>query len=232
MAMAVALNNPDLVNICTPSTWQGMSSEMLLYDLPQESEEFNSVRRQIHSTLTVHVKSVIRVQNPYLWGSYQLKKMEYKAKNISVREIQMFHCTAESNIDSIATNNLDWRRSTRSKFGQGVSFSPSAEYANKYANFNIGTDRALILTSVLVGRETQGYESMKFPPKLYDTSFGNRNRNGTLVYVKYCDHEFYPKYVAYYTCVNVHRPKFRRFSFGFDNSDYSDDSDGFYDSDF
>jgi hypothetical protein len=75
-----------------------------------------------------------------------------------------------------------------------VSFSPRAHYANKYCNFTAGTERALILARVLVGKYHEGKHWMKSPKEGYDTTVGNSKS----VYVKYDDNEFYPEYVAYY----------------------------------
>ncbi|KAK7866681.1 hypothetical protein R5R35_003225 [Gryllus longicercus] len=192
------MNEGDILSACTPRTWEPMTSEMKLFHLSETSKEFKNVVRKVNRTLNVPVKSVLRIENPYLWGCYQLKKLEYITNEVPVREMELFHCTAQTNIPSIATNNLNWRKCIRSRFGEGISFSPSAAYANYYANQEIGMDRALILTTVLVGREILGEKTMSHPPKLFDTSFG-RKYGETIVYVKYCDYEFYPSYVAYYT---------------------------------
>jgi hypothetical protein len=111
-----------------------------------------------------------------------------------VTERVLFHATGQSNIESITKNNLDWRRSIRTKFGCGVSFSPSATYANTWCNRDIGPNRALIVARVLVGSSHEGDYGTKLPLPGYDTTVGNRGQ----VYVKYYDHEFYPEYVVYY----------------------------------
>jgi hypothetical protein len=52
----------------------------------------------------------------------------------------------------------------------------------------------MIIAQVLVRSTSLGSGGMILPSGNADTSTGN---NGS-VYVKYCDNEFYPKYVAYY----------------------------------
>jgi hypothetical protein len=81
------------------------------------------------------------------------------------------------------------------KFGQGVSFSPSAAYANTHCKRNYSARRAVIIAQVLVRATCDGHYGMVLPNSGADTSTGNFHS----VYVKYCDNEFYPKYVAYYT---------------------------------
>lgn len=141
------------------------------------------------------VTSIVKIKNPYLWSCYQLKKAEYRNRYGDVDELTLYHATAEDNAENITSENFDWRRSVRTKFGRGVSFSPDPEYANRYCNKNIGCKRAMIVASVLVSNECQGFYSTKIPAAGHDTTVGNKNR----VYVKYSDNEFYPEYVIYYT---------------------------------
>lgn len=71
---------------------------------------------------------------------YELKKEEYKVlfKSAIVREIRMYHSTSAYNAMSIIKDNLDWRRVSRVKYGQGVSFSTDPDYANFHSNSNNG----------------------------------------------------------------------------------------------
>lgn len=180
-----------------PSTWNDMSptKEVELVPLSECSSEYNTVIQSIDTTFRNKISSMVRVQNPFLWGSYMLKREECLNRGADVTEKKLFHATGELNVLSICQNNLDWRRSTRTKFGQGVSFSPSEDYANMYCNQLAGNMRALIIATVLVGRETQGNCGTIIPPRPYDTTIG---RYGQVV-VKYNDNEFYPLYVAYYS---------------------------------
>ncbi|XP_067013116.2 protein mono-ADP-ribosyltransferase PARP12-like [Anabrus simplex] len=179
----------------TPSTWSSLdtpSEGYRLCSLDSYDLEFMRVASKVRLTLPVVVTEVERVENPFLWGCYELKKAEYRARGIPFSEMELFHCTARTYIPSIVKNNLDWRRANRVKFGMGVSFSPSAKYANTQANMNIGISRATILAKVIVGRCCSGSSTMSIPIEPYDTSTGNVGS----VYVKYYDNEFYPLYVA------------------------------------
>jgi hypothetical protein len=172
------------------------AEEVTLVPLSENGIEYSTVVQSINTTLRNEIGSVVRVQNPYLWGSYLLKKEEYLNRGFGVViEAKLFHATAEKNVLSICQNNLDWRRSKRTRYGHGVSFSPSADYANTYCNQNAGQRRALIVATVLVGMETKGGYGTKIPPPPYDTTTGKSGK----VVVKYSDNEFYPEYVAYYT---------------------------------
>jgi hypothetical protein len=170
-----------------PSTWSIMNSgtQVARFCVNSSSEEYESVLSKVDLKL-VHGKGfpwLVRIQNPYLWGCYLLKKAECLKRDDSVTEKVLYHVTAQSNVNSIAENNFDWRRSVRTRFGRGVSFSPSAAYADKYCNRDIGSDRALFVARVLVGRDHYGDYSTELPQPGYDTTVGN----GEKVYVKYYD---------------------------------------------
>ena len=126
-------------------------------------------------------------------GCYLLTKEEYVKRYGDVTEMELFHATSAHNIPSITRNNLDWRRSVRTKFREGVSFSPSARYAKLHCNRNNPPWRAMFVAKVLVHSSCSGYSTMRLPSRA-DTSTGNSGS----VYVKYRDSEFYPTYVAYY----------------------------------
>jgi hypothetical protein len=140
-------------------------------------------------------------------GCYLLKKEEYTKQYGYANEKELFHATSPSNASSITTNNLDWRQSVRTKFGEGVSFSPDARYANLHCNRNNPTHRAMFIVKVLVNSTCTGSCYMKLPSSNADTSTGNFGS----VYVKYNDNEFYPTYVAYYDCPPITKRQYRRY---------------------
>ena len=159
------------------------------------TSEYRDVVNKIHATLNVTIKKVVKIDNHLLKIYYDQNKELYRQTlNGAFEERDLFHATAQRNVASIATYNLDKNRTVRSKFGKGVSFSPSAHYANTYCNRNVGLNRALILCKVLIGKCHVGNYSVLEPLPGYDTTTGNCGK----VYVKYKDNEFYPKYVAYY----------------------------------
>lgn len=168
--------------------------------------------------MSVAVHSVQRVQNAFLWGCYTLKKEETSRRFSGATEKELFHATSSTNAQSICKINFNWRLSRRVKFGSGVSFSPSAAYANRECNRAIGNyNRAMIVAKVIIGATCRGSQGLKIPSGSVDTSVGNSGS----VYVKYYDHEFYPMYIAYY---NSNTPSTRSYglSYHFDFSDFDD----------
>jgi hypothetical protein len=87
----------------------------------------------------LEIKEMKTVNNSFLEAMYSLKKEEYKSRyGKAPKEMLLLHVTAASNVNSIISNNFDWRKTKRGKFGLGTSFSGDAAYANKYANLKIG----------------------------------------------------------------------------------------------
>ncbi|KAJ9596091.1 hypothetical protein L9F63_012720 [Diploptera punctata] len=180
-----------------PSTWTPIEPDVKaqLVSLSSYCTEYMTLERQLKYDLP-SIKKIQRVENPYLWGCYLLKKRECQSRGQlgAVKEMKLYHATSQKFVLSIVSTNLDWRRSFRNRFGQGVSFSPDASYANKYCNPHIGSDRALVVALVLVGKSHDGWYDTEMTREGYDTSTGNCDK----VYVKYYDHEFYPQYIVYY----------------------------------
>ena len=158
-----------------------------------------SVDKTVHYNATISgnfvqsISKVVQVYNPYLYSHFLIKKAEYETRGHVVTR-ELYHDTGEDKVDSILTTNLDWRRVVRAKFGKGVSFSPDPAYANRQSSHSNGTNRAMIVADVLIGKKIDGNPCQKLPPDGFDTTCGNNNS----VYVKYYDNEFYPKYVVYY----------------------------------
>lgn len=174
-----------------PSNWTWDINNPEIYTL--NTENISMTDMHLIPNL-VKIEKICRIENPFMYGQFQIKIKEYEARG-PAKILQLYHCTGESKIESIATTNLDYRLVKRSKFGRGVSFSPSVVYANKQANFYSATcKRAMLICDVLVDTVENGSRSTLLPE--YGDTTVDPWRN---VYVKYFDNEFYPKAVVYYT---------------------------------
>ncbi|KAK5650570.1 hypothetical protein RI129_001599 [Pyrocoelia pectoralis] len=167
--------------------------DCFLVEIHEYESVYYTLKNKVSGNFNLGVERIMRVENAYLWSQYLLKKEEYLSAG-NVNEFELFHDTSESNVDSIVRTNLDWRRASRVKYGHGVSFSPSAAYANRESSRSNGVDRALILAKVLVQNPQTVASYVQLPMKGYDTTVGNCGN----VYVKYYDDEFYPEYIIYY----------------------------------
>ncbi|GLV33312.1 hypothetical protein CBL_11751, partial [Carabus blaptoides fortunei] len=164
-----------LKRLDVPSSWTSQREEVYKKEIFSYNSEYARVVDLLDGIPKLNMKSVYRVQCPYLYHRYMLRKLEYKAKSIHYKKMQLLHVTDASNVESILKDNLDWRRVYRAKFGQGVSFSPSAAYANKECSRQNGSQRAVIVAKVLVGNTQYGYRNMELPESDYDTTTGDGN---------------------------------------------------------
>ncbi|KAI4454700.1 poly [adp-ribose] polymerase [Holotrichia oblita] len=142
------------------------------------------------------VMQIERIQNPYLLAAFLLKKDEMTRRTGQQEIKKLFHGTKEASVMDICNDNFDWRcfgKSTGHKFGRGVSFASTANYANNYVDKTCD-NQVMFLVHVLVGKTTIGVSSMTLPPNGFDTSI---KPNGDVI-VKYEDNEFYPAYKIVY----------------------------------
>ncbi|GLV44951.1 hypothetical protein CBL_14477 [Carabus blaptoides fortunei] len=188
MALLSRLNNPP--------NWSYQSDETEEIELDSGTSQYKTIKGYMPLSLLRNGLRVCRLQNPYLYHRYMLRKAEYVARGIPVTEQTLVHATASHKVDSIIQNNLDWRLVCRDKYGKGVSFATNTAYANKECSKFNGYNRAMLFAKVLIGNKFPGYQSRKLPPDNYDTTTGNTN-----VIVKYYDDEFYPEHVAYYNLI-------------------------------
>lgn len=80
------------------------------------------------------INLIHRVNAPQMYGMYLLRKEELQSTpEYLFQEIILYHVTIKSRAMESLKSGLDWRRTRRSKYGRGVSFSDDADYANYYA---------------------------------------------------------------------------------------------------
>jgi hypothetical protein len=78
ICLQIVMDSSSLVNCVLsthkPESWDTMpaGSEVHLAELCTYSQEFTSIRDKIQQTLSVTVSRVQRVQNPYLYGKYDI----------------------------------------------------------------------------------------------------------------------------------------------------------------
>lgn len=80
-----------------------------------------------------------KVNNPQLYGMYLLWKEELKVSDSNqLNERLLYHATSPKNALSISRNNIDWRKTYRSRFGIGACFSTCPQYANRHSSADGG----------------------------------------------------------------------------------------------
>lgn len=177
-----------------------------VFELSVGSNEFIFVQNMLMSSLQPNIHKIFRIQNPFLWNAYQLKKRKmlhfFKGDDSRLKEQYMFHGTKATVVDQIYEGNLDWRlygSNVGCVYGRGAYFANHASTANSYAS---GSPKVILMTMVLVGDACIGNKSMDFPPKnpvtgMYFDTTVNHSVKPT-IFVKYNDDEYYPSYAIYY----------------------------------
>ncbi|XP_045070984.1 protein mono-ADP-ribosyltransferase PARP15-like [Coregonus clupeaformis] len=152
------------------------------------SPEHNEVLNLFRATCPNNVIKIERIQNPTLWRTLQIKKLDMELRNGHQKnEKRLFHGTCHTTIDHI--NNHGFNRSYAGKnaaaYGNGTYFAVGASYS---------------LFRVLTGDFTAGRHGMKVPPtkstttvELYNSV--TDNPSGPSMFVVFHDNQAYPEYL-------------------------------------
>ncbi|XP_061826105.1 protein mono-ADP-ribosyltransferase PARP12 isoform X1 [Nerophis lumbriciformis] len=170
--------------------------------------EYQRIEKLFKATMSKStIKSIRRVQNPFLWTAFQCQKEQMKKRNGGnpVSEKYLFHGTDGTLIESICEQNFDWRICGvhGTAFGRGSYFAEDASYSNRYAKTKSGVDRCMFAARVLVGDYTQGRQTHVRPPTkgntttLYDSCVDNEAN--PKIFVIFEKPQIYPEYIIDYT---------------------------------
>lgn len=77
-------------------------------NLANTCAEYHDVARRVRQTLpSQNIVSIARIQNPFLYQSYQLRKQKMEKENGGDNERQLFHGTNPDNVTKINTQGFD-----------------------------------------------------------------------------------------------------------------------------
>ncbi|XP_069618955.1 protein mono-ADP-ribosyltransferase PARP12-like isoform X3 [Ranitomeya imitator] len=172
------------------------------------SSEFSEIVSSFFKTVSGHeVKRMWRLQNPTLWQVFQWQKEQMKKVNPGrdVKEIRSFHGTERTHIETICSQNFDWRicGTHGTVYGQGSYFARDASYSHNYSTPTSSGTRAMFVARVLVGDYVTGNPQMKRPPlrpgsssQYYDSCVDNIFSPS--IFVVFEKHQIYPEYLLEY----------------------------------
>ncbi|KAL3276365.1 hypothetical protein HHI36_011749 [Cryptolaemus montrouzieri] len=177
-----------------PDHWSPMNlrQKWEMIEVPSYTSEYTYIKSQFQGIGSMG--PIYRIQNPVLFTKFYMKTIDYEMRG-DTKILTLYHDTVQSNVESIAAFNIDWRYGERFKYGPGVYFSTSSFTAQRRANRELGQHRAMFLVNVLVGR-TQVGRSEEFLPDIFNDTVVSPDGE---TYVKYFDSEYYPTYVQFYT---------------------------------
>ncbi|NWU78453.1 PAR14 polymerase, partial [Onychorhynchus coronatus] len=195
-----------------PATWDNMENERLkVVELRPETREYRDVQERFLQTCqSFRIEKIERVQNPYFWKAYQIKKREMDNKNGNTNnERLLFHGTSRESLTLI--NNRGFDRSYAgmhaANFGNGTYFAVNANYSahDTYSKPDMNGKKYMYLARVLVGEYSQGRKGSITPePKnasnsidLYDSSTDNVSQPS--MFVIFNDIQAYPEYLITFT---------------------------------
>jgi hypothetical protein len=151
------------------------------------------IRKSYPNSCILYVEEIV---NEELLERYQEKKTELQGLRGEhrVKELQLFHGTKHTNINSIAGFGFSKEFNKTSAYGKGTYFSTKAMYSRTYTD-NDNTDVSyMFICDVLVGNCTVVTGPREINTELYDNSVDNLS-NPT-IYVSPYDDGCYPRYLV------------------------------------
>ncbi|KAL2081153.1 hypothetical protein ACEWY4_023006 [Coilia grayii] len=190
-----------------PDNWDDMpaNTQCQLIPLQNNSQEYADVQNLFRASCRNNILKIERVQNPYLWRNYDIKKQAMEVKNgHQNNERRLFHGTSQPTINHINHNgfNRSYAGKNAAAYGNGTYFAVNAQYSagNTYSVPDPQGQKYMYLCRVLTGDFTTGRQGMIVPPAknttsadLYDTV--TDNPNAPSMFVVFNDIQAYPEYL-------------------------------------
>ncbi|NWU30630.1 PAR14 polymerase, partial [Dyaphorophyia castanea] len=195
-----------------PPTWDPMENEQIkTVELKPASREYKDVQERFLQTCqSFKIEKIERVQNPYFWKAYQIKKCEMDKKNGNRKnEKLLFHGTSKESLTLI--NKCGFNRSYAgmhaANFGNGTYFAVNASYSahDTYSKPDVNGKKYMYLARVLVGEYSQGIKGAITPASknavnsvdLFDSSTDNMLQPS--MFIIFNDIQAYPEYLITFT---------------------------------
>ncbi|NXJ64604.1 PAR15 polymerase, partial [Rostratula benghalensis] len=191
-----------------PVQWEDMQEERVkLVNLKTSSQEYLEVQNKFKKTCPNFViEKIERIQNPFLWQTYQIKKKSLCKKNkYQSNEKLLFHGTAASSLSTINYNgfNRGFAGKNAAVIGNGTYFAVDASYSaqNTYSRPDMSNRRYMYLARVLTGQYCTGSKGLITPPPkdpadptdLYDSVVDDVDY--PKMFVIFNDIQAYPEYL-------------------------------------
>ncbi|XP_030436585.1 protein mono-ADP-ribosyltransferase PARP14-like isoform X2 [Gopherus evgoodei] len=194
--------------VAFPKEWCDMKQERVKVVMIKAAEqEYQEVQKKFLKTCsTFKIEKIERVQNPYLWQTYQIKKQSLDKKNgNSNNEKLLFHGTPSSSLSTINYNgfNRGFAGVNAAAIGNGTYFAVDASYSaqDTYSRPDVNGRKYMYLARVLTGQYCHGKAGLITPPAkniadptdLYDSVTDNVGHPS--MFVIFNDIQAYPEYL-------------------------------------
>jgi hypothetical protein len=153
-----------------PDTWEPQTQPLQYFDVKEGSAEYKDITGPFLKKLNCKAKiiSVRRIQNEPLWRFYALTRYRVAQRNKgdANEQAQLYHgCRVRQNLDSIIEYGFDMRVARDGLAGLGIYFALSSSYSNcGYVLQNPDKSKEMLVCRVAVGSHVQGKHGMKRPP--------------------------------------------------------------------
>ena len=213
-----------LTRMDIPDHWEPQTTKCELKEVAAGSPEWTKIKEQMEKPdFKIDIIKIERIQNTWLWETYQMSKKRMSDKNDGVvNEKNLFHGPRKNEPKDIynSEQGFDHRLASAGLFGEGTYFAAEAKYSHKYAyQLPLGINsHQLFLANVITGisYRCKPYEhSLNVPPKKseqmglasvssaamfegerYDSVCGHTS--GSDIYVVYELGRVYPAYLITY----------------------------------
>nr|XP_042699053.1 protein mono-ADP-ribosyltransferase PARP14 isoform X1 [Chrysemys picta bellii]XP_042699054.1 protein mono-ADP-ribosyltransferase PARP14 isoform X2 [Chrysemys picta bellii] len=194
--------------VAFPKEWCDMKQERVkVVMINTTQQEYQDVQKKFLKTCsTFKIEKIERVQNPYLWQTYQIKKQSLDKKNgNTINETLLFHGTPSSSLSTINYNgfNRGFVGINGAAIGNGTYFAVDASYSaqDTYSRPDGNGRKYMYLARVLTGIYCTGKGGLITPPAkniadptdLYDSVTDNMGRPS--MFVIFNDIQAYPEYL-------------------------------------
>ncbi|XP_011806191.1 PREDICTED: poly [ADP-ribose] polymerase 15 isoform X1 [Colobus angolensis palliatus] len=195
-----------------PEHWTDMNHQLFcMVQLDPGQPEYNTIKDKFTQTCSSYtIEKIERIQNAFLWQSYQVKKRQMDIKNDHMNnERLLFHGTDADSVPCV--NQHGFNRSYAGKnavfYGKGTYFAVDANYSanDTYSKPDSNGRKHMYVVRVLTGVFTQGHAGLVTPPPknphnptdLFDSV--TDNTQSPKLFVIFFDNQAYPEYLITFT---------------------------------
>uniref|UniRef100_A0A7J8I0X5 Poly [ADP-ribose] polymerase n=1 Tax=Molossus molossus TaxID=27622 RepID=A0A7J8I0X5_MOLMO len=196
-----------------PEYWADMNQQLFcVIQLQPGQSEYESVKHRFSQTcLSYRIEKIERIQNEFLWQTYQIKKKHMDMKNGHTNnEKILFHGTDADSVPHV--NQHGFNRSYAGKnavaHGKGTYFAVDAKYSadDTYSRPDSNGRKHIYVVRVLTGVYTLGHKGLITPPSknpynptdLFDSVTDNIQH--PKLFVVFFDNQAYPEYLITFRC--------------------------------
>ncbi|XP_015992514.2 protein mono-ADP-ribosyltransferase PARP15 isoform X3 [Rousettus aegyptiacus] len=196
-----------------PENWTDMNQQLTcVIQLQPGESEYNMVKDKFFQTCCSYtIEKIERIQNEFLWQSYQIKKKQMDIKNgLLDNERILFHGTDANSVPHV--NEHGFNRSYAGKnavaYGKGTYFAVDASLSanDQYSRPDSNGRKHIYVVRVLTGYYTLGREGLITPPSKHPDDHTDLFDSVTddiqhpKIFVVFFDNQAYPEYLITFRC--------------------------------